>query len=140
MLIEFHSDSLNFTIDKPIRTSNWLLEVFKSETSLKEVSLNIVFCTDEELLEINKNFLQHDYFTDIITFPIEETNDYLEAELYISVDRVRDNSNTLNITFEKELYRVMVHGVLHLCGYKDKSDKDKVEMRSKEDFYLAGLI
>lgn len=84
-------------------------------------------------------YLDHNYYTDIITFPIEENQKQLEAELYISVDRVEDNARQLNITFENELHRVLIHGVLHLCGYSDKLKEDELSMREKESFYLSAL-
>lgn len=101
-------------------------------------SLNYVFCSDDFLLNINKRFLAHDYFTDIITFDLsEERGGAIQGEIYISVDRVADNAAQLNLPFEKELLRVVFHGLLHLCGHKDKTKKEIEIMRSKEDEYLA---
>lgn len=99
-------------------------------------SLDYVFCTDEYLLAINQRFLQHDDLTDIITFNLAEQSGDIVGEIYISVERVRDNSLLFNTAFEDELRRVIYHGALHLCGYKDKTKKDQFEMREKEDFYL----
>ena len=98
--------------------------------------LNYVFCSDKELLKINQDFLQHDYYTDIITFGLSEPNLPIEAEVYISIDRVKDNAKNLNLTFKNELLRVVFHGALHLCGYKDKKKSDIEQMRQKEDYYL----
>lgn len=139
MPIYFDSTSNNFELDKPQSISKWIKNTFKSEGIEKKIELNIVFCTDEELLEINKKFLNHDFYTDIITFPIEETDKQLEAEMYISIDRVKDNSIIEGVDFLNELHRVIIHGVLHLCGYKDKSHFAKQLMRVKESDYLALL-
>lgn len=98
-------------------------------------SLNIVFCSDDYLLRINRDFLKHDFYTDIITFDYSEKGK-LSGELYISIDRVRDNSRALSETFKREIHRVIFHGVLHLCGYKDKNKKDQTQMRIKEEQYL----
>jgi len=97
--------------------------------------LNYIFCSDEYLLDINKKFLKHDYLTDIITFDLSEQNG-VTGEVYISLDRVRDNAKTFDSTFSDECLRVIIHGALHLCGYKDKNKIDKKEMRKKENFYL----
>ena len=104
----------------------------------KEVeSLQYIFCSDEHLLQMNRDFLQHDYYTDIITFDLSPAkNDPTSGELYISVDRVKDNAINFDSSFERELHRVVFHGVLHLIGYKDKSEKDQKLMRKKEDQYL----
>ncbi len=100
-------------------------------------SLNIIFCSDEHLLGINRDFLQHDYYTDIITFDLSPSSKTpLEAELYISVDRVKENASSLGQPFYRELHRVIFHGLLHLMGYKDKQKKDQVLMRAMEDRLL----
>ncbi len=87
-------------------------------------------------MEINKHFLNLNYYTDIITFDLSDP-DYIFAEIYISIDRVKDNAKIFNTSFKSELHRVIFHGVLHLCGYKDKSKPEKEKMRAKEDFYLT---
>lgn len=99
-------------------------------------SLNYVFCSDRELLQINKNYLGHDYYTDIITFDLSGQNKTIMAEIYISVERVRDNARQLGVSFKEELHRVVFHGVLHLCGYGDKDEKLSRKMREKENLYL----
>ena len=98
-------------------------------------SLNFVFCSDEYLLDINKRFLNHDFYTDIITFNLGHKNN-IEGEIYISIDRINENASFFSCTKQKELHRIILHGVLHLCGYKDKSKKDKELMTKKENFYL----
>lgn len=101
-------------------------------------SLNIIFCSDEHLLGINRDFLQHDYYTDIITFDLSASSRApLEAELYISVDRVKENATTLGQPFYRELHRVIFHGLLHLLGYKDKQKKDQALMRKMEERLLG---
>jgi rRNA maturation RNase YbeY len=101
-------------------------------------SLNIIFCSDEHLLGINRDFLQHDYYTDIITFDLSASSKTpLEAELYISVDRVKENATTLGQPFYRELHRVIFHGLLHLLGYKDKQKKDQALMRKMEERLLG---
>ncbi|PQJ31494.1 rRNA maturation RNase YbeY [Nonlabens arenilitoris] len=121
----------NFELSKELDYSKWLEAVAVSEQ--KSIGdLSYVFCTDDFLLELNKKYLDHDTLTDIITF--DYCDDYLiHGEIYISVDRVKDNAKDFNVTFNDELLRVMVHGLLHLCGYGDKSDFEKSYMRSKEN-------
>ena len=104
------------------------------------VSLDYIFCSDEYLLEINQNFLNHDDLTDIITFDLSDSKENLKGEIYISVERVLDNSLLFNSTFRDELARVVFHGALHLCGYKDKSKKEQFEIRGKEDYYLGKFV
>lgn len=98
--------------------------------------LNYVFCTDDRLLEINRQYLQHDYYTDIITFDLAGKGEPVNGEVYISLDRVRDNARALGVPLRQELRRVIFHGALHLCGYKDKTEKEKEKMREREEFYL----
>jgi probable rRNA maturation factor len=102
-------------------------------------SLTYIFCDDEYLLGINKRFLNHNYYTDIITFCLSTKGQPIEGEIYISTERVFENSKTYKVSFQKELERVMFHGALHLCGYKDKTLTQKKEMREKEDRYLKKL-
>lgn len=97
--------------------------------------ISIIFCSDEHLLEMNKEYLEHDYYTDIITFDYTQEN-VVSGDLFISVDRVQDNSNEFDTLFQDELHRVCVHGLLHLCGYKDKSGREEELMRLKENEML----
>jgi len=113
---------------------NYLLE--KEGFIGKEI--NVIFCTDEYLLALNEKFLKHDYYTDIITFDNSQGN-LITGELYISLDRVKENAVKFNVKVEIELYRVIIHGVLHLAGYKDKSSLEKKLMTEKEDYYLLIL-
>jgi rRNA maturation RNase YbeY len=104
---------------------------------LKELSL--VFTDDEYLLDVNKQYLNHDYFTDVITFDYSDFPN-VSGDVMISLDRVKDNAQSMNLDFETELYRVVFHGTLHLCGYKDKKKEDAAMMRSKEDFYIQMFV
>ena len=97
--------------------------------------VSVIFCSDDYLLKINEQYLNHNYYTDIVTFDYVE-NSVISGDLFISVDRVEENASQLGVTFDKELYRVIFHGILHLCGYKDKTNAEKEVMREKEDFYL----
>jgi probable rRNA maturation factor len=138
MAVRFHNADVQFTLpDKP-KFKTYITDNCKRESG-KSLSLSVIFCSDEHLLGINRQFLQHDYYTDIITFPLLETDKKIEAELYISIDRVADNANKHKTSFELELQRVIFHGVLHLAGYKDKSKKDIQVMRAKEDEWIAGF-
>lgn len=104
------------------------------KTTLK--SLSYIFCSDDYLLQVNKDFLKHNYYTDVITFNFNEPKNPVEGEVYISVDRVKENAKDLNTSFKKELHRVIFHAALHLCGYNDKKSRQVILMRKKEDEYL----
>jgi probable rRNA maturation factor len=114
----------------------FLRSLFKKEGT-KLDSLRYIFCSDKYLLEINRQYLNHDDYTDIITFNLSDSPAPVSGEIYISVDRVKDNARKFNTSFRQELHRVIFHGALHLCGYKDKSSKDEKLMREKENQYLA---
>jgi rRNA maturation RNase YbeY len=130
----FFFDSIQLSLPNRSGLKKFIEGIFKKEkTSLD--SLNYIFCTDERLLGINRDYLKHDYYTDIITFDLSE-GESIQGEVYISIDRVRENAKTHGVGFQQELKRVIFHGALHLCGYKDKSKKDITLMRQKEDFYL----
>jgi rRNA maturation RNase YbeY len=102
----------------------------------KEIgNISVIFLSDDELLAINKQFLKHNYYTDIITFDYTKNN-VISGELYLSIDRIKENALTFKVSTDEELRRVILHGILHLCGYKDKSSKDLKKMRKKEDYYL----
>jgi rRNA maturation RNase YbeY len=103
-------------------------------------SLTYVFCSDKYLLKINKDFLSHDYYTDIISFDLSDPTGHLIGEVYISVDRVKDNAKTHGSTFKEELHRVIFHGALHFCGYKDKKPSDVKIMRQMEDRWLSAYM
>lgn len=132
---------INFEDIEPINEVNkyfltqWLDKVTQLENK-KLGDLTFIFTSDDYLLKVNQQYLEHDYYTDIITFDYCE-DDYVIGDLFISIDRVKDNAQTNNTTFQNELNRVIVHGVLHLCGYKDKSEVDEQLMRQKENQMLA---
>lgn len=134
-MVSFFSEDIDFKVVNPLKTKKWIKNTSFSEGY--EVSqLNYIFCSDEYLLEINKQYLDHDYFTDIITFDNSEEDKQLEGDIYISVDRVRDNAATFHTDFDSEMRRVLIHGLLHLVGYEDSSEALKTAMRAKEDEYL----
>ncbi|HTO14829.1 MAG TPA: rRNA maturation RNase YbeY [Edaphocola sp.] len=110
--------------------------IIKQHLDIENIQINYIFCNDEQLLEKNIQFLNHNTLTDILTFDLSEKEEELLSEIYISIDRVIDNAKTLNIPYQKELHRVIFHGVLHLCGFKDKSEKQEKEMRLQEDLCL----
>lgn len=117
------------------RLKGFIEDLFKrEEQGLNQ--LQYVFCTDEYLLQLNQEFLQHDTYTDIVTFELSPDPEVTEGEIYISIDRVKENAEQFGVTENYELHRVMFHGALHLCGYKDKSKKEQEIMRQKEDEYL----
>ncbi|WP_346859201.1 rRNA maturation RNase YbeY [uncultured Draconibacterium sp.] len=110
---------------------------FLINNEIKELgSISVIFCSDKYLLEINKQYLDHHYYTDIITFDYVEEN-VISGDLFISLDRINENANEYLTTFIRELYRVVFHGVLHLIGYNDKTDKEQEEMTEKENYYLG---
>jgi rRNA maturation RNase YbeY len=134
--VNFFSEEVEFTLKKAKATKLWLLEVIK-ESNRAVKQLSFIFTSDEHLARINKEYLNHNTYTDIITFPYSEDKDILESDVFISVDRVEDNAQALNLPFYEELHRVMVHGILHLLGYHDKTASQKREMRNLENHYLA---
>lgn len=116
-------------------TSQWIEQTIQSENYTLN-HLNYIFCSDEYLYQINVDYLDHDYYTDIITFDNSESPNKIEGDLFISIDRIRDNAVQLNTSFDSELKRVIIHGLLHLLGYNDKSEDQQKEMRLKEDEYI----
>ena len=133
--IQFHILQ-KVSLEERTRLKQFLITLFKKEKkSLGELSY--IFCSDQRLLEINRQFLQHDFYTDIITFPLSDPGQPISGEIYISVDRVRDNAREFGNSVKKELHRVIFHGALHLCGYKDKSPGEEKLMRKMEDKYLT---
>lgn len=138
MSIQFFSEETEFTLDSQDIISDWIHEVASLQNYLIG-DLNYIFCTDDYLLEINKEHLNHDYYTDIITFDQSEEDGLIEADIFISVDRVKDNAEKLGVDFPKELHRVIIHGLLHLLGFGDKTKAEKIEMREKEDACISLL-
>ena len=132
--INFYFPYRQFALKSRKELKLFISDTFKAEKK-KIASLQCIFCSDEYLLAINQQYLQHDYYTDIITFNLG-TDENIEGEIYISVERVKDNARLMHTSFKEELHRVVFHGILHLCGYKDKLKKEKEEMRRREDRLL----
>ena len=133
--INFHGQDISLPDINTKLISSWLIEIARSENkSIKRI--NYIFCSDEYLLEVNKNYLQHDYYTDIITFDLSES-EVIESDIYISIDRVQDNANNFNSNTQTELLRVLAHGLLHLIGYNDKTKDEQTIMRNKEEACLS---
>lgn len=135
----FFFDAVKVTLTNRRELKHFIEHLFRKEGK-KLLSLNYVFCSDKKLLQVNQDYLKHDYYTDIITFDLSETSASIAGEIYISVDRVRDNAKQLGVSFRSELHRVIFHGALHLCGYSDKSQNEKTVMRRKEDLYLSKYL
>jgi len=132
-MISFNYET-NFELEQTDQISQWISNTIVEE-NCKEGDINYIFCSDEYLHKINVQFLNHDTLTDIISFDYSVGKE-LHGDIYISVDRVKENASDFNVEFKHELARVLIHGVLHYCGYKDKSENDAELMRSKEDYYL----
>lgn len=135
--ISFTSESISFDIENEEIITNWITNVIKSENKVLG-ELAYVFCSDDYLLKINIEHLNHDTYTDVITFNYCEDN-IVSGDIFISIDRVKENAIEFLSTFQNELNRVMIHGVLHLIGYNDKSPEQQLQMTGKEDFYLSLL-
>jgi rRNA maturation RNase YbeY len=131
--IQYFSEDTLFNIKNSNTISDWIMQTIQSENGCLGF-INFIFCSDTYLLQINQEYLKHDTYTDIITFDYNVSQ--IESDIFISIDRITENSNKLNISFEQELHRVMIHGTLHLLGYGDKSKEDKTLMTEKENQYL----
>lgn len=134
-MIVFYSQSIKFTLKNKIKLRNWINSAIEKENKTSG-DISFIFCSDFYLLKLNKSYLKHDYYTDIITFDYSENQDVISGDIFISIQRVRENAKKFNKTFENEMHRVMIHGVLHLLGYNDANEKEKKLMTSKEDYYL----
>jgi probable rRNA maturation factor len=135
MAVAFRSADKTLHITGKTGLKDFIRVLFKKEKT-PLASITYIFCSDEFLLKMNRDFLQHDYYTDIITFGLSDKGQPIEAEVYISLDRVKDNANTIGTSIRNETLRVIFHGALHLCGYKDKKKSEITLMRAKEDEYL----
>ena len=134
-MISYYFEDTDFIFKGKTLNTRWLRLVAESE--IRRIGdISIIFCSDNYILDVNQKYLQHDYFTDIITFDYCE-GDKLSGDLFISVDSVRENAVEYGTEFSEELYRVIVHGVLHLIGYDDHNDEDIAMMRKKENYYLS---
>lgn len=137
-MIRFFNEDVPYKLLQKRLISQWLKQQAAQE-GFTIGDLNYIFCSDEHVLQVNRDYLQHDYYTDIITFDQSEEEDLLEGDIFISVDRVADNASQLAIKPEQEMRRVLAHGMLHLCGYGDKTDEEEAQMRQKEDEWLKEL-
>jgi probable rRNA maturation factor len=136
-IIDFHTEGIDFQLLNEDPLSIWIEKIVQNEGK-KLGPISYIFCNDDYLLNLNQSFLQHDTLTDIITFPYNDNP--IEGDIFISIERVKDNAQDLNILFETELHRVMIHGVLHLCGYRDETDEEELAMRAKEDACISMLL
>lgn len=137
MGINHFTEEIDFVPDNWTTIRKWISEVI-SDKKFSTGTINYIFCSDEYMLGINKQYLDHDTYTDIITFDYT-TGKVISGDIFISIDRVKENAGLFKTTFEKELHRVIIHGILHLTGQKDKTDSQQKEMRAQEDRYLAIL-
>lgn len=131
----FFFDAVKVTLTNRRELKHFIEQLFRKEGK-KLLSLNYIFCSDKKLLQVNRDYLKHDYYTDIITFDLSASSVSIVGEIYISVDRVKENAEQLGVSFRSEIHRVIFHGALHLCGYADKSKTQIQEMRNLEDKYL----
>lgn len=134
--VNFFQEDISFKPKQVTALRNWIKQTIVAEKH-QLAELNFIFCSDNYLLEINKQFLNHDTYTDIITFDNSEKEAIIYGDIFISIDRVRENAKSFKTALATELHRVIIHGTLHLLGYKDKTAKEKTLMTEKEDFYLS---
>lgn len=133
----FFTKDISFILDNQKSIENWiLLSISTEDKSVGEITY--IFCSDDYLYQMNLEYLKHDTYTDVITFNYC-VDDIISGDIFISIDRIKDNAITFDTTFKNELHRVMIHAILHLIGYNDKKESEKIIMRSKEDFYLSLL-
>jgi probable rRNA maturation factor len=134
-LIRFFEEGISYKIKNKLAIRQWIAETVQAE-GYKLTELSYIFCSDEYLLQINRQYLDHDTYTDIITFDNSTPGSGILGDIFISIDRIRENALKFNIAEADELRRVIIHGALHLLGYKDKTPADKKKMTLKEDYYL----
>ncbi len=134
-MIHFHSEDIDFRANQVQKTKNWIRNIIQEEGFILG-EVNYIFCSDEYLHQINLEYLNHDTFTDIITFDNSDEDSQIEGDIFISIERVQENAQVFQGSFEQELRRVLAHGVLHLCGYLDKKPDDEKRMREKENYYI----
>ena len=132
MAIHFFSEEIPYTLKERLNRKRWLTKI-ATNAGFKIKELNYVFCSDEYLYQMNRDYLKHDTYTDIITFDNSEKKDDIEGDIFVSIDRVRENAKTLAQEVETEMNRVLAHGLLHLMGYKDKTQEEAALMRLKEE-------
>jgi len=133
--VHFYFEKVDFALKERKKLKSFISSVIvKEKKNLK--NLNYIFCNDKALLEINRKYLDHNFYTDVITFDLSSSPKEILADVYISVDRIKENAKSLKLSPKEELHRVMLHGLLHLCGYNDKTEAQKKLMKRKEDLYL----
>lgn len=135
-MIKFNYET-DFKLQDEVFTSEWISNAIAEELC-QEGEINYIFCNDDYLLDFNVKFLSHDTFTDIISFDYSVGKE-LHGDIFISIDRVKENADQFKVDFQQELHRVIIHGVLHYCGYNDKLDDEKLLMRAREEHYLSRL-
>ena len=135
-LIQFFYEEVDFVLENEKLVHDWILDTIRSE-KLEAGVVNIIFCPDDYLLDLNQRFLDRDTLTDVIAFDYGENDNDISGDVFISIDRIHDNARKFSIDMDQELYRVIIHGILHLCGYSDKNDEEKAEMTTLEDKYLS---
>ena len=135
-MIRFFNEDVPYKLARKQATRQWLKRQAEGE-GYAVGELNFIFCSDEYILQVNKDYLAHDYYTDIITFDQSEEEGVLAGDIFVSVERVNDNAGQLGVLAEQEMRRVLAHGLLHLCGYGDKSDEEATNMRTKEEEWLT---
>jgi rRNA maturation RNase YbeY len=134
--VHYYYEDIDFEMPEDDKISNWVQKTILTEGKAFR-SVSYIFCSDEYLHKINMEYLSHDDYTDVITFPYAENP--VEGDVFISIERIRENADNQKVAFEKELHRVMIHGALHLCGHTDKTPELRAAMTEKENFYLALL-
>ena len=137
--IQFFTEEVDYTLKNKGIIRKWISDTITTEGFKKVQELSFIFCNDDYLLSINKQYLDHNTYTDIITFDNSEDEDIISGDIFISLDRTKENASLFNVAEANELHRVMIHGVLHLCGYLDESKEDKKLMTEREDLYLSQL-
>jgi rRNA maturation RNase YbeY len=136
--IQFFSEDIQFILKDKGGIRKWLNVLIREEKK-KPWYINFIFCSDDYLFELNKTYLKHETYTDILTFPYQEDEEIISGDIFISINRVKENAIDFKQDFNKELLRVMVHGILHLIGYSDHGKKEKKVMTEKEDYYLGKI-
>ncbi len=137
-IITFSNHDIKFSLKDKQLVKFFLMRIFAEENIVFK-SVSYVFCNDEFLLKLNQQYLNHDTLTDILTFTLSGSSLPIISEIYISIERVAENASNLKIDFLSEIYRVMIHGILHLCGYSDSTKSEKMRIRKKEDYYLSRI-
>lgn len=134
--ISFFSEDIDYTLKEKAKVREWIHSAIQAEGFKRVSELNFIFCSDEYLLDINKEYLNHDTYTDIVTFDSSEEEEVIAGDIFISIERIRENAAKFKVPDRDELHRVIIHGVMHLCGYLDKKKEEKERMTAKENEYL----